>query len=394
MKDNNGNKQKDTTIIAQLSAIDLKQLKPPKTTKELFILLIIILGIILIIVYVLPDTLTLLLDTVLGNAILLLILIYLAIYKDYRITIIFIIGWVIISRFMQLIKKQSPPTPIIPIPSIPIKDGFTSTNTNSPTSISAYNQWTDAQIKQFTDLQHTINPSTIFDIDQLQKTTSTEELDYYFANNNWEWSPEVEELYKQNLKYNTYISNLPEDGLRQAKRIYSQGQILQILSQQSKEGQFLINGVIIQDSSSNNLPTRKGIGQFSFQSGEQIRERPVIRCGINPTDPDGALIPQKIMPMSNGNYTSDPTINNISSSSQQQIITDYSTLETEVPGFQFIDGPCNPCVALNNPPDYSCKFQLDIKNTNTSNTNTNYKNPFAFSESGVSSIWSYLWGLK
>jgi hypothetical protein len=55
---------------------------------------------------------------------------------------------------------------------------------------------------------------------------------------------------------------------------------------------------------------------------------------------------------------------------------DYNDMEKIVPGFKFINGPCNPCLALNARPDYSCPFELKAKD----------QTPF------VSNVWQYLWG--
>ena len=57
---------------------------------------------------------------------------------------------------------------------------------------------------------------------------------------------------------------------------------------------------------------------------------------------------------------------------------DYKDLEKIIPGFTFLYGPCNPCGALNENPDYSCAFRLKVKN----------KPPF------VSGVWQHLWGIK
>ena len=56
---------------------------------------------------------------------------------------------------------------------------------------------------------------------------------------------------------------------------------------------------------------------------------------------------------------------------------DYNNLEKLIPGFSFLKGPCNPCKNLNNPPDYNCPFELNIRGT----------------EKGVTSIWKYLWNI-
>ena len=46
-----------------------------------------------------------------------------------------------------------------------------------------------------------------------------------------------------------------------------------------------------------------------------------------------------------------------------------------VTGFSFLQGTCNPCVALNNPPNYSCPFSLDVGDGGD-----------------ISPIWQNLWG--
>ena len=56
---------------------------------------------------------------------------------------------------------------------------------------------------------------------------------------------------------------------------------------------------------------------------------------------------------------------------------DINDLENLIPGFTFVNGPCNPCGALNEKPDYSCSFKLNVKN----------KAPF------ISSVWQYLWNV-
>ena len=35
-------------------------------------------------------------------------------------------------------------------------------------------------------------------------------------------------------------------------------------------------------------------------------------------------------------------------------------IEQQVPGFKFLNGPCNPCTPLNNPQDYSCPFAINV----------------------------------
>jgi hypothetical protein len=35
-------------------------------------------------------------------------------------------------------------------------------------------------------------------------------------------------------------------------------------------------------------------------------------------------------------------------------------IEQQVPGFKFLNRPCNPCTPLNNPQDYSCPFAINV----------------------------------
>ena len=56
----------------------------------------------------------------------------------------------------------------------------------------------------------------------------------------------------------------------------------------------------------------------------------------------------------------------------------YNDLENIIPGFEFLNGPCNPCGAINENPDYSCPFKLKVKN----------KSPF------ISNVWQKLWNIN
>ena len=59
-------------------------------------------------------------------------------------------------------------------------------------------------------------------------------------------------------------------------------------------------------------------------------------------------------------------------------LIDYHNLENIIPGFKFINKPCNPCLALNNHADYSCPFSLKTAD-----------NP----SGQISGVWNYLWNI-
>jgi len=57
---------------------------------------------------------------------------------------------------------------------------------------------------------------------------------------------------------------------------------------------------------------------------------------------------------------------------------DYKELPSLLPGFSFIKGACDPCIALNNPPNYTCPFSMMREDGNAI----------------ISPIWQVLWGVK
>lgn len=264
--------------LYQHKYMDLDKLHKQLSSKDpklLLKILLIILGIALIILYVLPDTLALLFTTALGNAILLLGAIYLFFYKDYRITLLYLLCWIIITRFIQRAANTT--------------EGFV--NTSQPSQ--PPQPWTSQQIRAFTALQNTINPNINFDTAQIQKYATPQELDYFMEHLMWPWSADTEEQYKIACAQNPYISDTPGNSLNHAKRIYSQGQIQQIMFMQSKNGRALIDGIIINDTQ-RHKEKEKDI--YAIRAGLDTYGDPLICCSNDSPgkpqriEPHGALI--------------------------------------------------------------------------------------------------------
>jgi hypothetical protein len=201
-----------------------------------------------------------------------------------------------------------------------------------------------------------------------QNQASQEEVDYFNKNGIWPWSQEVIELYKQAVSNNPYIRTLPKDAVNFARTRYNQSAILRILSYQTKEGQFLLNGVLVLDPSGNKMEELpSGFGDFGYNSGliGNLKDN-VIKC----TSSSSNSKLEKITYTGKGGIFGQQTkkISNVN----------YNDLEKLIPGFTFINKPCNPCGALNENPDYSCGFKLIVKN----------KPPY------ISSVWQYLWGVN
>jgi len=289
-----------------------------------------------IILYAIPGLLYNLFNTILGKLILLLLVILIS-YKNIKYGIILFLILIIVYRFISYTKE-----------------GFT---------------WEESQINKFLEIQKSINPGVVFDSSEVQKQASPEEVNYFIKNGHWKWSKETEDLYVETLYNNPYVRTDPQTALETMRTIYNENAILQLLSWQAKEGQFLRNGVSIRGGEINKyqaLPN--GWGDYAFNSGQISKTDNVIKCGTNKND--GKLSLQQILYMGNGGILYEHVKNIIQ--------VDFNNLEKLIPGFKFLKTPCNPCMALEDPANYDCPFKLDISG----------------SETGVSPIWKYLWFKK
>ena len=295
------------------------------------------------ILYLIPGLFISLFNTFLGILILIAI-VTLVLFYNYKYGIALGILIVIIFRFSYLLRS---------------KEGF---------------KWNEKSEQDFLKIQKTINPNIVFDTQMIQESqASQEEVDYFNKYGMWPWSQNVINMYVDAVKNNPYIRTYSLDSINYARKIYNEAAILRVLSIQTKEGQFLVNGVLVQDISGN--PTNKlsgnyyeslpsGFGVFGYKSGliGNIKDD-IIKCK---SDNNGL---EKIT------YTGKGVLGQ-----QTKSITnvDYKDLENLIPGFTFLNKPCNPCGALKQTPDYSCPFKLQVKN----------KPPF------ISEVWQYLWQIQ
>ena len=125
-----------------------------------------------------------------------------------------------------------------------------------------------------------------------------------------------------------------------------------------KEGQFLIQGARVESSS--DADQYSGRGTYGMESGLISNTNDLIQCNR------GRL--ERVHNAGNDGITG-AQVNQISN-------VDYNQLPKLVQGFTFLKQPCDPCVALNVPANYTCPFSVD-KSSQT-------KNSFA---------WETLWGL-
>jgi hypothetical protein len=225
--------------------------------------------------------------------------------------------------------------------------------------------WNKKSKHDFIDIERTINQQKIFDVDKIEEQASQEEVNYFNKNGIWQWSQKTQKLYKDAVTKNPFIKTLAKDAVHDAMKIYNESAILQILSQQSKEGQFLLSGILVSPANSINskeqLPS--GYGSFAYTSGLiNNKTKDVIKCNTN-----GELERITFNGKGSGSY---------GEQKKKISILNYKDLESIIPGFTFVKEPCNPCVPYNKIPDYSCPFKIQVKKNNS-----------------ISEIWKYLWNI-
>jgi hypothetical protein len=231
---------------------------------------------------------------------------------------------------------------------------------------SADGPWDPDVVQKFINFQYTRNTNVVFDMTIIQQQATQKEAEEYLKNGEWTWSKETENLYLEQISQNNYIKIPGKKSLSEVKRIYNEKAILQFLTMHEAEGDFLINGVYVPsdddtntNTNSNPNPTpNSGFGTFGVNSGlEPDKKKDIVGCGLSSTNANATPVLQRI--------SGDPK--------KKNSFVDFNILPDIIKGFTFHNKPCNPCVALKFPPDYSCAFSLDNK-----------KN---------SPVWESVWGL-
>lgn len=296
--------------------------------------LLTILSALWLVLYLIPEVFVSLFNTLLGN--LIIVLSVALLYAHHRLYgILMGLTALVLYRFSQLSREP----------------------------------FTPKSEQDFLAIQNTINRRTVFDMDVIRAQASQEEIDYFNQHGMWPWSQRVIELYEQAVNANPYVRTVANLATEYARRIYNQTAILRVLSYQTKEGQFLLNGVLVRDPSGNQMEgLPSGFGTFPYEAGLiDHRTDDIIKCNMNnEADPTLERIQFTGKGVTFGEQTTERTP------------VDYRTLEQVIPGFAFLDKPCNPCGAVATTPDYSCAYRLRVKD----------KPPF------VSNVWQYLWGIN
>ena len=140
-----------------------------------------------------------------------------------------------------------------------------------------FSQWSDKTINDFLLFQKSINPGIVFDTSLIQEQASEKDALHLLRTGRWRWSPEVEELYMDAVSQNPYIRTSLQDSANNAKTIYNENAILQIIKMQSPQGQFLLYGQKMQGD-----PSLIQDNTFGINSGLISKTDTVISCAVNP----------------------------------------------------------------------------------------------------------------
>ena len=207
-------------------------------------------------------------------------------------------------------------------------------------------------LKEFIHLQNVNNPNTFFDVGMLEQQVTNDDMKQYNKLGYWEWNKETKDNYNLQLDKSTIQQEYPLGSYMAADQLlYNQTAMTRILSWKTPEGQFLMNGAIVQDNKQREEITDE-FGEFLITS-QQIPRTEYSNSFVC----NGGVMTQKGKGIYNQTYSP----------------VDNSKLPELIPGFKFMNGVCNPCAALNNPPDYTCPFTLRNEPT--------------------SQIWKQLWNL-
>jgi hypothetical protein len=285
--------------------------------------------IIWVVYYIIPDILGSLLYSLLGKGILFLIVILSSLY-NIKYGIISITGILLLYRITNIHSDT--------------KEGFV---------------WKKETVQKFLELESLINTGIVFDPVIVQQQASEKEVTYFLKNKSWPWSKKVEKIYKDAVAINPYIRTSVEDSLKYAKTIYNEKAILELLSLQTNEGRLLIDGVL------KKVPNNPEQPPYAYNSGLISKYNSIIRCDTKNTN--NPIMVEEIRPPLGS--LNDPEITYL----------DNNDLENKIPGFKFVNYPCNPCLALKQIPDYTCPFSIKTKNHPTGE---------------ISNVWQYLWNLN
>jgi len=227
--------------------------------------------------------------------------------------------------------------------------------------------WSKKTIHDFKTYNVKVNPNTQFNLQILQEQASDAEAEEYVKTGYWNWTDDTKKMYVEQVERLQMVRINPVIQLNEAMKLYNEKAVQQLLSWNTKEGDFIING---------------GLAAYDPLANDDVehQSKNTIKCV---QDKNGRSKMQK------KSYNGYNYFNGYKNTKTEDVLNE--DIPKEMPGFEFIKGPCNPCGPLENPPEYNCPFTLNIRGKNKGNYKGGDNN---YSGKKISPIWEQLWGLK
>lgn len=314
-----------------------------KNSKNMYLLigLITILFALWCVFYAIPALFAALFHTLLGNLILVLCAIFVSIFHTrtgIALLVIFIMLYQF-SKFSGMAVK---------------KEGFDK-QSDGKDDDNKMNDWSDKTIKDFIGYIELMFPNTRVNMGVIQRQATEEQARELIDKKSWPWSQEAKDLYINAMSRNQLVSIDPGEALKQTMKMYNENAGRHMLAYNTKEGKFLLDGIDLGASAGEPLFVKD-------------KKHDTIKCAAGPES-----VRQSFMEKTR--YFGSDYFSGLFKMKKERIKNE--DLPKEIPGFSFIKEPCNPCVALDFTPDYSCPFKLNVKGDDT-----------------VSYVWSELWKIS
>lgn len=198
--------------------------------------------------------------------------------------------------------------------------------------------WSLDDFHKFENFRKLSLPNTQFDLEMLQQQASPEELSFLVQNGFWPWREQTKSIFLDEIGKNKIIKADPTISLDYYQKRYNDTAIRKLLGWNTNEGQFILRGVTTPDGNKY---------QCKENDDRSISMYKMWSEGYN---------------LWNGyEYLKKEKVSN-------------EALEQEIPGFSYVNGPCNPCDNLE--VGKSCAFHLQLEK-----------------DKEISPIWKMNWGI-
>ena len=135
-------------------------------------------------------------------------------------------------------------------------------------------KWGPDIAKQFLNLQSTINPQYIFNINVMQKYISKDEMKQFLSNGKWNWSDKTKNEYLSYMKKNTGTKNWVDAAfdMKDLQTIYPESFIKELLTRCNNKNRNEITGFVAYHNDNRILyegseKDGSGIGTFGVSTG-------------------------------------------------------------------------------------------------------------------------------